>query len=245
MSEDVFDQNTESESVSVVAELVGEGKKFATIEDLARGKQEADSFIKQLEEENAGMREQMKKAEELSNNEATLQELIKAVRNSQQEDEGDKTGITEDDLSNKVKEILRGESEAQTRARNREKGNQLVLDKTGGDIEAARTYMAERAKQLAMSVKELRELSERSPEAFAELINTKPSTNSPPINQIDGGASGTTFQPKGEEVVDGAHTAAYYARLKEEMGAAAYWNDLDLQNQRYKDAMKLGERFNQ
>src|SRR4029450_8159059 len=41
-------------------ELVGEGKKFKTPEDLARGKAESDSFIERLQKELHGLRNELK-----------------------------------------------------------------------------------------------------------------------------------------------------------------------------------------
>ena len=61
----VFDEATgtpkEETQTSELADLVGEGKKFATVEDLAKGKQESDRFIEQLQGELSGLREDLGK----------------------------------------------------------------------------------------------------------------------------------------------------------------------------------------
>ena len=55
MSDDAFSTNTPTGDTnpSPLAELVGDGKKFQTVEDLAKGKQESDAFIVKLQDENA------------------------------------------------------------------------------------------------------------------------------------------------------------------------------------------------
>jgi len=52
-----------------VEELVGEGKKFKTVEDLARGKLESDRFIEQLKSETEGLRNDLRTR-------MTLEELL-------------------------------------------------------------------------------------------------------------------------------------------------------------------------
>ena len=43
---------------SILDALVGEGKKYANLEELAKGKAEADSFIDKLKDENSDLRKQ-------------------------------------------------------------------------------------------------------------------------------------------------------------------------------------------
>jgi hypothetical protein len=50
---------TSTTNVNPLEALVGEGKKFKTAEDLARGKLEADNFVKQLQTELATLREDL------------------------------------------------------------------------------------------------------------------------------------------------------------------------------------------
>jgi hypothetical protein len=243
MSDDVFTQ-TEGVSESALEQLVGQGKKFETIEDLAKGKLEADAFIQRLEGENQLTREQMAELEVKAQKQHTVSELIDAVKktNEQGVKEGNQP-ISKDDLSNMVKSIMDGEHETQTRAQNRRQANQSVLDKVNGDVEAARSYVAERAKALNTTVEKLQALGEDSPTAFRTLMETNPSTGSQSITHLQGtGIGSVDGQP--ETVVDGHKTKAYYDNLKKEMGASVYWNDSKIQGQYYKDAVALGDRFN-
>jgi len=243
---DIFDSTStvSDESGSALDQLVGEGKKFKTIEDLAAGKLKSDAFVEQLEGENKAAREKVAELEGASKEKATVADLIEAVRNTNKgEPEGDKP-ISEEALSEKIKNIMQGETDAQTRKSNREQANQSVLDKVEGNADAARVYLEGRAKELNLTVAQLTELGERSPEAFTELMNTGPTQKSPQpaISSLDG--INTQVAPQGgDEVVDGHHTKAYYDKLKKEVGIRKFWNDPKIQGAMYKDQMALGDKF--
>lgn len=242
---DIFETKTDGENTeqSILDELVGEGKKFKTVEDLAKGKLESDAFIEQLEGENKTVREKLAELEGASGESATVADLIKAVRDADAKsgETSEVTNLTDEELAEKVRSIMHGESEAQTRARNREQANQSVLEKVGGDEVAAKTYLEERARQLGLTVAALGELGERSPTAFAELMNSKLPVNAPSVSSIRG--QNTQTEARNAEVIDGHHTKAYYDRLKKEIGPAKFWNDPKIQGAYYKDALALGDRF--
>jgi hypothetical protein len=251
MTDDVFAQTegqpegtTSIPDASPLAELLGEDKKFKTIDDLAKGKLEADKFIEQLQGELKTVREQMAELEDSATKSATVTDLVDAVKNAnKQVDEEGNQPISEEQLQGMVESIMEGRHEKQTRLANFQQANQAVLDKFNGDVEAARTYTAERAKQLGLSVDKLRTLGEESPSAFQQLMETKSSTGSqsvaalPEVNVERG-------SPSSAEVIDGHHTKAYYDRLKKDLGPSKYWNDTKIQGQYFKDANALRDRFN-
>jgi len=140
---------------------------------------------------------------------------------------------------------MQGVSDTETRGQNRAKGNALVLKQVKGDVEAAKTFIAGRAKALGMTTDELAVLSELHPEAFAKLVANNPSTDPKGITSLNDLNPEIIANATRETTIDGVHTKAYYDALKKEMGAGAYWKDSKVQGQYYKDAMKLGDRFNQ
>jgi hypothetical protein len=238
---DVFDTpQTGAQESSLIDELVGEGKKFATIEDLAKGKLEADSFIEQLQGENKLTREQLIELEGKTNKQATIAELIDVVKgsNKQETEEGNQP-ISDDILSKKIEEILGNKTVEQTRETNYKQANQAVLDKVNGDVEAAKSYVAERAKQLGTSVEKLKALGEESPVAFRELMKLDPSTGSPGVTSL----AGVTPPQNTPLVIEGHKTKAYYDQLKKEIGPQKYWSDTKIQAQYLKDATALEDRF--
>ena len=244
MSDDVFSQTgSEDEGINPLNELVGDGKKFASLEDLAKGKLESDKFITQLEGELKTVREQMAELEEQANKKATVSDLVDAVKAANKSEglEDNQPSVSEDSLQEMVNSILDGRHEKQTRLANYQAANQAVLDKFNGDIDAARTYTAERARQLGINVDRLKALGEESPSAFKQLMDVQPQT----------GSQGATALPQvhvqqqsNAEVIDGHHTKAYYNRLKQELGPSKYWTDTKIQGDYTRDAMALGDRFN-
>lgn len=250
MADDVFaaaDQGGEPESPdpSTVEALVGEGKKFKTIEDLARGKLEADNFIEKLKEENQMALDEIEKLQGNREESARLADLIAAVKDARQQGNAEDNQLSEDALSEKIRQIMKGETEAETKRRNRDEGNELVLKKVGGDVEAAKIFIAERAKELNMDSDQLAALSETSPQAFARLIDADLSTGSPSGTVKLQGSNPRAMDAHADiETIDGRHTKLYYDRLRKEMGTLAYLRDKKLQKGYLDDAMYLGDRFN-
>lgn len=251
MADDVFDaadQGGETEGKTddnPVNALVGEDKKFKTVEDLAKSKLEADAFIEQLKEENKVALEELKKYQGQEDNSAKVQELLEAVKaaGQQQDSEGDNQ-LTDEALSEKIREIMQGVSAEETAKRNRAKGNELVLRKVGGDVEAAKLFVAERAKELGLKPSALAELSEISPQAFAKLIDANTSASSSGSTNLQHSNPRAMESHATIETVDGHHTKAYYDRVRKEMGTVKYLQDRKLQKRYLDDAMALGDRFN-
>jgi len=68
-----------------LAELVGEGKKFKTQEDLARGKAESDAYIKILEKRSDELRNDYLKLRDDYSSRAKLEEVVDQLTKSQQQ----------------------------------------------------------------------------------------------------------------------------------------------------------------
>jgi hypothetical protein len=245
---DVFEAadqgGTQDEAPSVLEDLVGEDKKFKTLEDLARGKLEADAFIEKLKEENAMALAELEKYGSKEEENAKVSDLIKAVQESAKQDSEGNNQMTDEDLSEKIREIMKGETEAQTRAQNRDKGNKLVLEKVSGDVEAAKIFVAERARELGISPSRLAELSEVSPDAFAKLIDSESSISSRGKVPLQDRNPQALKHSSSVETVEGRHTKAYYDRMRKELGTVKYLQNRKLQKAYLDDAMALGERFN-
>lgn len=245
MSDDVFNSETggEQDPVNPLDALVGPGKKFETIEDLAKGKLEADQHIKRLEGEAQLTREQLTELQKKAEKNVTLSEVVDQFRKSQKGSTDDgTTPLTEEALKQMVKQVMDGEQETQTRAANRRAANEAVLQKLNGDVEAARAYVAEVAKKHGMTVDQAQALGESSPSAFRTLmgIDQKVPVHQGSVTSIPGHTAPLTKA----DVIDGHRTKAYYDNLKKEMGPAEYWKDQRIQKQYYADAFALGERFN-
>ncbi len=237
---DVFSEDQTTDTSPLDA-LVGDGRKFKTVEDLAKGKQEADAFIEQLKSEKQQVMEELEAVRGAAKEGATVKELLEELRRTKEDNSGD-TQLTEDDLENKVKQILQGESAKATAARNREQGNKLVLDKFDGNVEAAKSFLAARAKELGTTPAKLAELSESSPKLFAKAIDVDLSTTGTSVSSLAGVNTARLNDGKRMDV-DGVPTKAYFDHKKKEMGTAKFINNKALQRQYLDAAMKLGDRF--
>lgn len=239
---DVFDTDQGDQSASALEELVGDGKKFADNEALAKGKQESDNFIEQLKQEKQEALDALKDAQKDVGEGKTVAELLEAVRAAQKTDDDVNQPLSDEDFQEKVRSIVQGDSADTTRTANREIGNSLVLQKVDGNVEAAKTFVAERAKALGVTPAKLRELSEDSPELFAKAMELDTSTAPKGTAQLPN-VNTNNLQPVVAEEVDGHKTKAFYDRQKKEMGVSKYLDDHALQNAMMADAIALGERF--
>ncbi len=239
--QDVFSETNTDEQVNPLDELVGEGKKFKTVEDLAKGKREADAFIEQLKQEKHLVEEQLTELRKASQEGATVKELLEELRRTKEDGSGD-TQLTENDLEKRIKQVLQGESAKATAARNREQGNKLVLDKFDGNVEAAKSFLAERARELGTTPSKLAELSESSPKLFAKAIDADLSTTGTTVSALKG--INTERLGDGQRMeVDGVPTKAYFDKLKKDMGLNKFINNKEVQKKYLDSAMKLGDRF--
>lgn len=239
---DVFDTDNSETTASALEELVGEGKKFADAEALAKGKKESDNFIEQLKQEKQEALDALGEATKEGDKTKTLADLVEAVQAAQKAEGDGNQPLSEEDFQEKVRTIVKGDSDTATRDSNREKGNALVLQKVNGNVEAAKLYVTERAKALGTTPAKLRELSEDSPDIFAKAMELDTSTAPTGTAQLPN-VNTNNLDPVVTEEVEGHKTKAFYDRKKKEMGVVKYLDDHALQNAMMADAIALGERF--
>lgn len=246
MSDDVFATPGEKDTSTALDSLVGEGKKFATVEDLAKGKLAADKHVTTLEEEAAIAKELAEKLNKETGTAHTVADLMKAVKEATASKEGESEGtkpMSTEDLQELIKSVIAGETATSTKDANRAKGNALVLSKAKGDVEVAKALIAERAKAVGMTPASLAELSESSPDAFAKLMEIDSKTQAPSTGALDSANTDTLSAAVLE--VDGFKTRSYYEAQRKEMGNLKYIHDKSLQTEMQKASQALGAKFNQ
>lgn len=153
--------------------------------------------------------------------------------------------MSTEELQEVVKTMLQDDKSAETKATNRARGNELVLKKVEGNVEAARQLVAERAAALGMTTASLAALSEESPDAFATLVglnDTQASSGSPTILPHARTDLLDTTAPTLE--VEGFKTKAWFDARKKELGHVKYLNDQSVQRELARSMNGLGERFN-
>lgn len=227
------------------AELVGEGRKFKDEKALARSKMESDFHIKQVERENAELREYALKLREQNNAGPKLQELLDQISNQQQ-----KLVSSEQPIANEVKEIKPDidpkqieslvsnkiqEFEAQKREQNNFKMVQEKLIERFGD--KYQNTFKQHMERLGLTEEFTNELARKHPTVFMKtfgLDDVSPRENfqTPPRSQM----RSDNFSPNVPK-----RTWSYYQKLKKEQPAV--YKSREIQVQMHNDAIELGNTF--
>src|SRR5688572_4833757 len=143
---------------SVLAELVGEGKKFATPEDLAKGKKESDAFIATLTRETKELRELVTTLGTQTEQQKAQIDLLSKLNGKPANDNGSGTSngktteppvktLTEEDVSN----LMVRREQARQAAANVAAVDAVLLEKFGAE---AKKFVSDAAKELGISVEE-------------------------------------------------------------------------------------------
>jgi hypothetical protein len=215
-------------------ELVGEGKKFKTVEDLARSKLESDKFIEQLKREGAEMRHALQELEGKVGKQRTIDDVLSAIKEVR--GTGDNQALpTTEDLLKLVDSRIRDVDAEKSRNLNAERAQAALLDKFQNDAAKAREFVRIEASRLGMKPEELRSLAQTSPEAFSRILGL----NQPKSN---GQASLRTEVNTEATMSNGSvRNESYYKELKAKLGQK-FW-DPAIQRQRFKDVSALGQKY--
>ena len=154
---------------SIVESLVGEGKKFKTVEDLAKSKLESDSFIDQLTGEMKELRKDL-------NTRLRAEEAIEALK-------GDKPPVapTADapDVGKIVRDTLDQVESEKIAIGNIRTANDHLVDKLGGS-DKAKTFLAEKSKELGIPVEWFMDMAAKSPKALYNTLGIDAPSAAPP-----------------------------------------------------------------
>lgn len=161
---------TSNANDSAFPDLVGEGKRYATLEDLAKGKQEADAFIEQLKLENAQMREDLSKRPTIDD----IQDIMK-LQNANQ---GEPASEFDEEALNKIVTSQLSTMKEQERAHNNVKAASDKMVELYGD-KAAEQVQA-KANELGVTVEYLQGVAAKNPAIFYATMgvsNNKTASN--------------------------------------------------------------------
>ena len=143
--------------------LIGEGKKYKSLEDALKSIPHAQTHISSLERELAELREDLGKR--LSAEEA-LNKILEA-RQSREEEGTPPPDFSPDTLKNLVKDTYKEMTEEERRSHNVELADKAVRDKWG---DKAGEWLAQKAAELGVGVKFLQDTASHSPKAFYNLV---------------------------------------------------------------------------
>lgn len=159
-------------SKDLIAELVGEGKKFKTVEDLAAGKLQSDIHIKRLEEEAKTLREQVAKAKAVEDVLEAIKANAASGQTSQENNEDDDKKVTPsaslsaEQIAKIVADQIKGSETAKQREVNRSKANELMVKSFGEKAKDKFEAKATSPELRAILI----QLAEVNPEDFVSLF---------------------------------------------------------------------------
>ena len=255
MSFNFEDQNEETQPSNPLEALVGEGKKFQTVEDLARGKLEADTYIAKLHEETAKYREMLEEStQSQAKMDKILEELTKRPPTETQTpnggtppntaDEGttgtgpkETSGFSEETVAEMVKKML-GEQTAQTQAKkNMEFVNAKLKDRfKGGAADAIKT----RAATLGTTVEELASMAERNPNLFFATMGMDSSSSQNKDLSFTASSVNTEATPTAND--GSVRNRSWWNTQRQKQGKSWFYRP-ENQKQYATDMATLGPRF--
>lgn len=179
------DEQAQTTEQTLVEALVGEGRKYSTVEELAKAYINADEFIDTLKEENNELRAKYTKAKTIDD---VLERLQQQTTNSQDE-ESEQNGhisVSVADIQAIVADTVTGLETSKTR-----QANQAAADR------ALKERFGDKAGEIFKSVAntpELKriytELAQVDPQRFVALFDSVPKNTS----QVDSGSSVASTQ---------------------------------------------------
>jgi hypothetical protein len=173
-----------------LALLVGEGRKYKTVEDLAKGYINADEHVETLKGDNLKLREEAVKGKTLSDVFERIEQNRKAA--------GDTTSVTAKaitaaDIAKLVDERITGRETAKTREDNLRKAEAALTVKYGD--KAKEVYLARG--DTPEKRKALNDLAAVDPSSFEALFTTQAIVGNPADGSTKGGDRIVTDTPTG------------------------------------------------
>jgi hypothetical protein len=227
-----------SSQSDLLGELVGEGKKFKTVDDLAKGKLEADSFIERLQTENKALREAMVSDDTPDVVLAKINELLvsKGSDKNTTTAQVNQTKPQESLSKEEVLELLTKREMDQRRTNNVNRFNAQVNkafgDKTG-------EVLATRLGELEMDPELFSAMVEKNPEAALRVLGLKESGMSSGV--FDSSVNTEAFFGPSGKGSGEKQNFAYFNKLRRELRERYY--EPEIQKQVFEARKKLGEDF--
>lgn len=182
-----------TEQVDALAQLVGDGKKFKTVDDLAKGKLQSDTYIEQLQSETAQYRQMLESNTERDQKVDQIFELL-SKRSDPQETQNtmvneQNTTVTEpsgsskpdgmfsspEDLDKYVTKLIEGRETAGKANANLAEVQSKLTEKYS---DKSPDFIKTRASELGITVEDMKSLAERSPAAFYRMMGMDTSKES-------------------------------------------------------------------
>lgn len=230
------------EEKNYIEELVGDGKKFKTVEDLAKGKIHSDQHINKLQEELASLREDLAKKQ-------TAEEIFEKFKEMQQQGSATDTTHTSEaisevkeqqpstqlDIEDLVRKQLAIEAQTKSVETNKQIASQKLVETFGN--EGAAIKLKETANRLNLTIERLQEIAGESPQALLSMVGA----NQQPQQAPTGIPSNTVNQTALMNNNSGEKNMAYFNKMRKE--DPQKFNSPEIQMELFKLAKQHGDNF--
>ena len=233
--------------VSPLEKYVGEGKKFASVEDLAKAYEHADKHIEKMNNDNSHLREEFEAFRELATEQLTKRiESNNSNRDTLNPDLNDKNQrpepassvppkINEDDLNARIAQIVEEKDEEKRLSKNADLAQEVMIKRFGGK-EEAQEAIRKRAEELGVSPTWLASSAFQSPRAFFTTMGIDPDegprSTYTPASKSDVNTSRLTEMNSGIK----PGTYAYYQEIRRK-DPGRYFSQ-EIQNSIMRDAIQ-------
>lgn len=230
----------ETELGQVVSQLVGEGKKYKSVEDLAKSRVEADNFIEQLKREQAELREDLEAKNAALEKAKSVDDALDSLKREHQDSSQHQEGLDEETLAKLIDTRLDERTEAEKRSDNKRVVNEALI-KRFGEQSKADAYIAAKAQEIGTPISEMKEISQKNPEMFFRILGIDP--NSQGGSGVPAGQqhNSESVLARSGEAGPKHGTYEYYKAIRKS-NPKAYYNP-KLQNEMMESRKKLGEAF--
>lgn len=220
-------------------ELVGEDKKFKTVEDLAKGKHMSDSYITVLERRLDELSDEYKKVREENIAGPKLQELIDRMdqlQNNRQEtpQKSNEAAYDPKAVESLVSSQILKHEQTKKEQENYEAVRTKLVERFGNDY---KTALKKQSDALGLSDEEVNSMARKNPALFTKTfdLNVAKTENfqTPPRSE----RRSDSFAPTSAE----KRTWSYYVKLREKDPMA--WLDKKIAIQMEHDSQKYGKDF--
>lgn len=236
-------QDPAASGQATLNDLVGEGKKFKTPDDLAKAKLESDRFIEKLQNEQRELREELSKR-------LSVEEALKRAQEAKPQDreppanpqpQPRQESPQQIDVASEVDKVLRQRQQEDSTRSNID----LVTSKLTelyGTVDKAAEVVNTRSRELGMSVEQLQKMASQNPKAFFKLIGVedKPAQD-PGATSWNRAKNPTAMRGATQNQTAQPGTYKYYEEIRRSDPASYFSPRVQLQMD--KDAREKGEKF--
>ncbi len=240
----IFSEQVDPTTVTV-EDLVGEGKKYATIEDLAKSRVHADLTIAARERELAEARDEINKR-------LTYEELVErldrkdereAPRIQEQQpapvNPANVPPVKDEDLAARIREIQQQDRRDERLQSNIVEVTNRMLQEFGSESKASE-YVAGKARELGVSVQFLQDQAAQAPKAFFKTVGLEDAV-SPPARPTGGNVNADALRSQNPGSAVKPETYAYFEEMRK-TDPARYFLPAT-QNKIMKAAIEKGDAF--